>query len=236
MTISVIIPAYNEEKYIGETLKSIISSAPENLLEIIVVNNASTDNTAGVAGQFSQVKLVNEYHKGVTRARQAGFLAARGDILAFIDADTHVSQEWFGVLNSQFAADSLLVGLSGPYEYYDLTESKRLLADFWYFCAKFLSLVHSSVVIIGNFAAKRRALLAVGGFDTRIEFYGDDTDIALKLKKLGKVKFLKDFQPSSSARRLNGQGLLVTAFYYAINYFSMIILKRPVTFKYIDIR
>src|SRR5207302_647488 len=86
MNISVVIPAYNEEKYIGQTLESVISNAPENLLEIIVVNNASTDKTSAIASAFPKVKVVDEPKKGLTRARQAGLNAAQGDVLAYIDA------------------------------------------------------------------------------------------------------------------------------------------------------
>src|SRR6185295_6274824 len=120
MKISIVIPAYNEEKFIGDTLRSITESATENLLEIVVVNNASTDKTAEVASAFPKVRVVNEEKKGITRARQAGLMAAQGEVLSYIDADTRVNTEWFKILNEEFAKDPGLVCLSGPYEYYDL--------------------------------------------------------------------------------------------------------------------
>ena len=76
MTISVIIPAYNEEKYIVSCLHSILGNAPENLKEIFVINNASTDKTAELAEKFPQVRVVNEPNKGLTKARQRGLQEA----------------------------------------------------------------------------------------------------------------------------------------------------------------
>src|SRR5947209_11032880 len=119
MKLSIVIPAFNEENYIGQTLESILKNAPPELLEIIVVNNASTDNTAQIASRFEKVRVVNEPLKGLTRARQAGLLAAQGDILAYIDADSLVPQNWFSQLKKEFSQDPELIALSGPYIYYD---------------------------------------------------------------------------------------------------------------------
>jgi glycosyltransferase involved in cell wall biosynthesis len=245
MKISIVIPAYNEEKYIGDCIASVVSNAPENLLEIIVVNNASTDKTADVAAAFENVKVVNEPLKGLTRARQAGLLAASGDVLAYIDADTLVRKEWFDVLKSEFEKDTDLVCLSGPYRYYGLPEHKNIFSKYWYsnwykiwygFADFFITFTKGYVVTGGNFVAKKQALEAMGGFDTNIEFYGEDTDIARRLNKVGKIKFLKEFWLGTSARRFNQEGLIQTAVKYLINYISVIVLKKPVTQKYSDVR
>src|ERR1700683_4962510 len=98
MTISVVIPAYNEEKYIGACLENIIKFEPENLLEIIVVNNASTDGTAEAAA-FPKTRVVNEPHKGLTWARQRGLLEARGDLIVCVDADSLMPEDWFAKVN-----------------------------------------------------------------------------------------------------------------------------------------
>ena len=69
MNISIVIPAYNEEKYIGDCLRSIVATRTDEILEIIVIDNASTDDTAMVAQQFPGVHVVHEPQKGLTRAR-----------------------------------------------------------------------------------------------------------------------------------------------------------------------
>jgi GxxExxY protein len=239
MTISFAICAHNEEKYIGPTIQSILDCMPENVLEILVINNASTDNTASVASAFPKVRVVDEPVKGLTRARQAGLKAASGDLLACVDADTHVTKEWFEILNREFEKDSSLVCLSGPYEFYDLPGSKMflgLLMKIWYKIAQFIAIFTGYLVQGGNFVAKKEALEKIGGFDTNIEFYGEDTNIARRLHEVGKVKFMSSFSAQSSARRLNAHGLFHLAYLYGANFLSEVVLKRPVTKKYKDFR
>jgi len=238
MDISVIIPAYNEEKYLSEALTSITENAPANLKEIIVVNNASTDQTEAVAKSFPGVKVVFEAQKGLTRARQAGLLEAKGDIIAFVDADSIVPKHWFETLNKEFDADKNLVCLSGPYIYYDTPAWQQwavrvlyygMLAHFIYFFTRYMASG-------GNFVAKREALLKIGGFDKSIEFYGEDTDIARRLHKVGKVKFNWGFYVETSARRFAGEGTIKTGAKYVANYTSVMMTKKPLIKKYKDVR
>src|SRR3989338_4314705 len=121
MKISLVIPAHNEALYVSRCLSSILKYRHECLHEIIVVDNASLDNTAEVATGFSGVRVVHEEKKGLTRARQKGFEAASGDIIAYVDSDTELSPDWFETVVREFSADAGLVCLSGPYRYYDLS-------------------------------------------------------------------------------------------------------------------
>lgn len=237
MKISVVIPAYNEEKYIGETLKSVIDSATEDLLEIVVVNNASTDNTKAVAESFPKVRVVDEQRKGLTKARQAGLMSAQGDILSYIDADTHVTKEWFKTLKQEFSKDPSLVCLSGPYEYYGLPVFKLWLVRIWNTVAGVIPwIIQTPVIMGGNFSAKKSALMQAGKFDETIQFYGEDTDIARRLNKVGKVKFTYRFPVETSARRFKEEGFFNIGFKYLINYFSVVLFKKPVGGKYRDVR
>jgi len=236
MTISVVIPAHNEEKYIGRTLECVVENAPSNLLEIIVVNNASTDNTARVAAAFPKVRVVNETKKGITQARQAGLNASNGELVACVDADTWLSKQWFEILNREFEQDSNLVCLSGPYWYREFSPFKNFFVQLWYLVAKFIAVFTGYLVQGGNFVVKRQALLKAGGFDTSIAFYGEDTDIAQRMHGMGKVKFLMSFRAASSARRIIEEGFLKIGWTYAINFFSIIFSKKPTTKNYKDIR
>ena len=82
MKISFVVPAYNEEGYIAHCLRSILKETAGSKcnIEIIVVNNAGTDRTSEIAGSFPGVRVVDEYRKGIVRARQAGFLASIRDL------------------------------------------------------------------------------------------------------------------------------------------------------------
>lgn len=235
--LSLIIPAYNEEKYIGACLESAIKNSGGKFREIIVVDNQSSDRTSEIAKSFPEVRVVKEEKKGVMRARQRGYQEASGNILAYIDADTKVPEGWVENVIDKFKGNSGLACLSGPYIYYDIPRWQKILVKFyWYFLALPLYFVVRYMVVAGNFAIKKDVLDKMGGFDTNIEFYGDDTDIARRASKFGKVKFSPGFVMSTSGRRLSGQGLIKTFLLYGSNFFSEVVAHRPLTKKYTDIR
>lgn len=239
MKISLIIPAYNEEKYIKACLESVSRAILPNgqLAEIIVVDNASTDRTAEVAKNFPKVRVVSEKEKGLTKARARGLLESSGDIIAYIDGDTRVGIGWFQKIIDEFESDSELVCLSGPYRYYDLGRFDTLLVKFyWNILALPIYFLLGYMVVGGNFAAKKSALEAIGGFDKNINFYGEDTNIARRLHRHGKVKFSTSFPMETSARRFRSEGLLRIAFTYALNFAGEVIFHRSLTKVYKDVR
>ena len=235
LKISLIIPAYNEEKYIGECLLSARKHAAD-FCEIIVINNASTDKTADIAKSFPGVRVVDEPQKGLTRARQRGLLEASGDIIAFIDADCRLPSHWFETVLKEFSGNPNLVALSGPYCYYDLPRFQKFLAELGWLAAPPVYRAVGYMILGGNFAAKKNALHQMGGFDTTIDFYGEDTDIARRLSPFGKIIFRMDFFVHSSGRRLQVEGLLKTFSVYGVNFLWGIFYGKPFTKRYQDIR
>lgn len=238
MTITIAIPAYNEEKYIGACLERIIKHAPENLTEILVINNASTDKTAQAASRYPQVRVVNEPNKGLTKARQRAFLEARGELLAFVDADSLIPENWFTIINREFTLDPKLVFLSGPYIYFDTPAWQKFLVHwlYWRFLGNIIYFFTGYMATGGNMVMSKDALQKIGGFDTSIAFYGEDTDIARRLHQLGKTKFNFDLVMQTSGRRFAGEGTLATGARYLANYASIMITKKPSIKKYTDIR
>jgi GT2 family glycosyltransferase len=93
-----------------------------------------------------------------------------------------------------------------------------------------------SMVQGGNFVLRRDALLKIGGFNTAIAFYGEDTDIARRMSQVGEVKFTFRLKMFTSARRLKHEGILTMAGKYTINYLWTTFRKKPFTEEYIDIR
>ena len=248
MLLSFVVPAYNEEAYLGPCLESILEQTQglEHLTEIIVVNNASTDRTREIALSYPRVRLVDELRKGLPYARQAGFLASTGSLIANVDADSRLTPGWVQKVIETFRAyegkQPALVSFSGPLVYYDLTPRQRRLVHVFYLIAwltyatnKYILGV-GSMVQGGNFVLSRAALEAIGGYDTSITFYGEDTDIARRLHAIGKVLFTFDLKMLSSARRLKHEGMLTIAFRYGLNYFWTTFFKRPFTREHIDIR
>ncbi len=84
--VSIILPVYNCEKFIGEALESIFTDTYKPK-EIIVVDDGSTDNSARIASGFTDVKIISRKHKGVSVARNVGIKAAKGAYITFLDSD-----------------------------------------------------------------------------------------------------------------------------------------------------
>ncbi len=244
MKISFVIPAYNEEKYLGGCLESIIKElgTVDVQAEIIVVNNASCDGTAAVAAKFPKVRIVDESRKGLVYARAAGLNAASGELIANVDADTIMPVGWLGTALKFFNADQQLVGLSGPHIFYDAPASVRFFTHLFYYTGYVSYLVNRlffgiGMIQGGNFIIKKTAFEQAGGYDTEnFVFYGEDTAVARRLAGAGKVVFTFKLPIYASARRIKKEGILKPALYYAANFFSTLIFNRPVNKKYTDVR
>lgn len=92
-TLSIIIPAYNEERLIGVCLDAIAAqTVPPD--EVIVVDNNSTDRTAEIAGSYPFVRVIQEKKQGIVFARNAGYNATECDIIGRIDADVTMPPGW----------------------------------------------------------------------------------------------------------------------------------------------
>lgn len=250
MRLSFVIPAYNEEQYLPACLESILTQVRElpaefaGEVEILVVNNASSDRTREVALAYPGVQLVDEPRKGLTYARQAGFLASSGDLVANVDSDSRLTPGWLAYVLETFSnpEESKLACLSGPFIYYDLSPVQRISVRVFYASAFLVYALNrwvlraGSMVQGGNFVLRRSALEKIGGFNLGISFYGEDTDIARRLNRVGQVKFTFELKMFSSARRLKKEGMLTIAMRYTINYLWTTFRKRPFTEEYIDIR
>ncbi|MFA6338660.1 MAG: glycosyltransferase family A protein [Candidatus Paceibacterota bacterium] len=235
LKISLVIPAYNEEKYIGECLDCAIRNSKGKINEIIVVDNASTDKTSEIAISKQGIRVIKEERKGNAWARERGFREASGDIIAFIDADTLMTENWPDIILCEFK-NPKIVCLSGPYSYYDIPRWKKTFVNTYWILAMPIYFIVGYMAIGGNLAIRRVTLKKMGGINTSISFYGDDTDIARRASKFGKVKFKYNFLIYSSARRLVKDGFFKTVYLYVINFFSQVFIHRPVTKEYKDIR
>lgn len=232
MKISLVIPAHNEEKYIVDCLKS-VQEHGKDLFEVIVVDNASTDKTSQVAVSFPGVKVVSEPNKGISYARQRGFLESSGDIIANVDADNRLPKGWVKKIQKEFSKNDNLVALSGPYQFYDLPRFMRFEVQLFYLLGYLTYLFNhfilrkSGMLQGGNYIIRRSALEKIGGYDTSLNFYGEDTDMARRLSKCGLIKFTFFMPIYSSGRRLRKEGILNAGAKYALNYFWILMFKRP---------
>lgn len=235
-SISLVIPAYNEEAYLPACLDAVTQNVAGKTIEVIVVDNNSTDGTKQVIARYPAVTYIFEPQKGITRARQRGFLESAGDILAFVDADTLPPPGWIDQIWEQFGADKNLACLSGPYSFYDLSGFRNKVSTGWFVVARPFSAITGYLMVGGNFAIRRDVLERMGGFDSSIEFYGEDVDIAKRAAKEGKVRFSSRFVMPTSGRRMIKQGFFRTAGIYFLNYWSVVLRGRPATRNYSDLR
>ena len=240
--ISVIICAHNEAAYLAACLHSILAQTrrPD---ELLVINNASTDPTRSVAEQIPFVRVIDEPRKGLVVARETGRGHAAGDLLVYMDADCRAPLTWLERIQRRFEADPSLVALSAPYRFYDWDWAGRLLVRTYD-----LSLAPATQVLVkhvlrlgsllygGNFAVRREALEAIGGFDTSIEFHGEDTNLGRRLYRVGKVGLFQDCWVHTSARRYNAMGKGRVFRLYVRNFTSEMLRHKPRDTTHVDVR
>jgi glycosyltransferase involved in cell wall biosynthesis len=244
MKLSIVIPAYNEEAYLGRCLESVLEQTKKSKreIEVIVVNNASSDETRKVAEGFEDVKIVDEFNKGLVWARKAGYEVSNGDIVANVDSDTILPEKWIEKVFLEFEKDPNLVALSGPYIYPEMSAFFNMIVKIWYATGLLFHFFNQYVTKKGamlqggNFTIKRTAMDKIGGFDTSIKFYGEDTDVACRIAKVGKVKFTFSLPMYTSSRRFAGDGIIKTAINYGINFIWPVIFGRPFSYSYNDFR
>jgi glycosyltransferase involved in cell wall biosynthesis len=189
MFISVVIPALNEEKYIGRCLASFgAQSYPRSLYEIIVVDNASTDRTAEIAGGRG-AQVVHEPRRGVGWARHRGAQEARGEIIAGTDADTIAPQNWLEEIARAFKSDETLGAVTGPILVHDGNSLQRWTTRYVCNSVTRLSYALGRGVIVGNnFAVRTSDYWRVGGFDTSL-FSAEDIDLGIRLTAVSRTRY-----------------------------------------------
>lgn len=242
LRISVIVCAHNEADFLPACLHSLLAQTrlPD---EILVINNASDDQTGAVARAVPGVAVVDEPRKGLVVARERGRREATGDLLVYLDADCRAPLAWLERVERRFLRDPRLVAISGPYRYYDWDWWGRLLVrlyDVTLAPATQMLVKHvlrlGTVFYGGNFAVRREALAAIGGFDTSIEFHGEDTNVGRRLHAVGPVRLCLDCWLHTSARRFNAMGKAAVFRLYVRNFLSEILYHRPTDTTHQDIR
>lgn len=220
MIISIVIPAYNEEKYIGKTLDSIEKLDKNNWeVEVVVVNGGSTDNTVRIAQKYG-AKVINELHKGIGFARQQGLLAAQGDIVAFTDADTIVPKDWLTKHINVLRRDEIVFSygafkvFDGKFPYYQYINYLQTPIQWLMF-----TLFRVPLAAGQNIAFWREKALLIHGFNYQLKA-AEDVDIAVRMKKVGRVIYSPNIVVYSSGRRSNeGRGFFIRIWVTTIKYF-----------------
>jgi hypothetical protein len=217
---SIVVPAYNEADYLPATLRSLCAQHSDAGVEILVVDNNSSDATAEVARSFG-VKVVSEPQPGVCQARQRGLLEAAGTIVISVDADTVYPPGWLARIESAFEQWPDAVAVAGPCRYVD---PPWWMAGFSRILFAAVSGVYRQTGWVGYVTATNTAFRRdeFGGYDLSLTQGGDELDLLRRLRARGRVVWNPSNPVLTSSRRQT-RGLfhtLVVSFliYYLLAY------------------
>ncbi|MBI3379935.1 glycosyltransferase [Candidatus Gottesmanbacteria bacterium] len=201
MKISVVIPAYNEEKYIAKTLESVKNAdRDDNPVEILVIDGGSGDKTAEIAKKFG-AKVVVIPHRGIGFARQKGIENASGEIIIYTDADSIVPYDWMKVHVDALLKSDVVLSY-GPFKVKDGSFAYKLFINYLQYYGWFIThYIFNTILSVGqNTAFWREKALFVGGYDTKLGIM-EDIDFSQRLSKQGKAIYHPNLIVYASGRR-----------------------------------
>jgi glycosyltransferase involved in cell wall biosynthesis len=223
--ISVVIPAYNEEKRIERSLSALTNqTVPREMYEIIVVDGGSNDKTREIAEQYAD-KVFIQTSPRVAGARNDGFLCSQYDLVATTDADSVVSPNWVESVMKSFSKPEVVLSYGPVTSIEKESGNKRYVYLFngliWF--GALTNLYHYTLGC--NTAFRKEALIKAGLY--RILDAGDDLEIAVRMRKMGKVRFSPDMNVGFDFRRYEQFG-----FWRTIYEWYSIVLQGGISEKY----
>lgn len=203
--ISVVIPTYNEEKFLEKTLQRLSKQTlPRNKYEIIVVDGNSTDKTRQIAKKYAD-KVIMQKTPMVPGARNDAIKVAKHDLIATTDADVLVPKNWLEKFVEDFSDKDVIAvcGVDEPRE-----RNLKSVVTF-----KFLRKVIDSAAKLNyyclgstNTAFRKDIFLKIGGY--KLLPYSDDAYLSFRFRKLGKIVYDKSLKVKVSTRRFEKYGYL----------------------------
>lgn len=222
--VSVIIPAYNEEKYIGACLASLKRQQFSGTYEIILGDGSSTDNTPKIARDYGAT-VVREQFGTPSGGRFAATQIAKGKVFAFISADVEACPGWlqetYNAYHDRRVAWS--VGSIRPLEGNLLEEIGAVVLNFF---AHVLNSIGIAYVNADNLSARADAYRKIGGFNPKL-VTSEDTDLGQRLMKAGRFKFAGKARALLSMRRVRKWGYLRFVVFHTTNFFVTHLFSSP---------
>ncbi len=181
--VSIIIPTYNEEKYLPACLESILNlNYPKKYIEIIVVDNGSTDNTREIAKSCGVTVLCDDL-LNVSGLRSLGVAKSTGEIITFVDADCVVSKEWLNKASIYFK-DLSVAAWGGPPI---LPKEPTWVQKTWFLIRKKENRVQDvDWLETMNLFVRKEQFTAIGGFDKSLVTC-EDVDFSYRIRKYGRI-------------------------------------------------
>ena len=194
MKVSVVVPAFNEEKLLAQSLAQIREAASALDAELIVCDNNSTDRTAEIAKQAG-AKVVFEPVNQISRARNAGAAAASGDWLVFVDADSFPERALFADL-AEAIASGRYVGGGATVRFDDADRLAQGAVGLWNAISRVMRWAAGSFVF-----CEAAAFRKIGGFSTEL-YASEEIDLSRRLKRLGRLAILHRHPLRTSGRKV----------------------------------
>jgi glycosyltransferase involved in cell wall biosynthesis len=209
MDFSIIVPALNEEKRIRRCLDSIKRQQTSRTWELIVSDSGSTDRTVEIAREYTaKVQACTE--RGTARARNEGARLAEGDILIFIDSDTELLPGYLETIGKAFRRKDL-IACSCAFKF-TRRSPKLLFAEYVTNSYYVLRSVLRGATLPGfNVCIRRDVFEKLGGFRL---CHLEDLDMSIKLRRIGRTRYIARRKTITSSRRLEKDGLYGTLKYY----------------------
>lgn len=217
MKISIVIPTYNEEKYLTETLKSIENQTlkPD---EIIISDYKSKDKTREIAKSFG-CKIVDVDKKGIGYGRAKGIENANGNIIVLASADAFYDREWLYKLTKPILEKRVCASVGSIYiKYPNLIERiggfllNKLVIPFVFL----IGLVFASG---DSIAIRRDVYEKINGIKDLQT--GEDVDLIKRVKKICKVIFIENAKTFTSNRRIRKWGVIKYFVFHTMNFFRI---------------
>lgn len=225
---SIVIPTFNEEKYIENTLFSLLRSEQKTRInyEVILIDNNSTDNTVKLAQKFKRgmnLRIISEEKQGRGSARARGFKEAKGNIILSADADTIFYPGWIEVLVSEIKDG--VVAVTTPSKIVDCAPLTNMVVNFSQPKIMVLYRLVAGHYWLSGFSCGilKSAYLASGGFNGGLQAQ-EDLDLSFRVSKLGKIKFIN--KPVIFSGRRFKQGLLKGFYEYIKTFYVAFIVKK----------
>ena len=209
MDFSIIVPALNEEKRIRRCLDSIKGQQTARTWELIVSDSGSTDRTMEIAREYT-AKVHACAEKGTARARNEGAKLAEGDVLIFIDSDTVLLPGYLDTIGKAFESKDL-IACSCAFKF-SRRSPKLLFAEYVTNSYYTLRSVLRGATLPGfNVCIRRDVFEKLGGFRL---CHLEDLDMSIKLRRIGRTRYIARRKTITSSRRLEKDGLYGTLKYY----------------------
>lgn len=213
MKLSIVIPAYNEEKYLRQTLEA-LNTALKRIDdgEIIVVDNESTDATEDIA-ERGGARIVYEQVRNIGKVRNTGAENATGAVIVFLDADTIVAPRVFEkILDAMSDVNCVGGSVAVEYETPVRRPFMRFFMKLWTFLGRWTKMRQGALQF-----CRSDIFRELGGYDTTI-YVGEDIDFHWRLDKLAKARngftaFVEDPKVTTSSRRWEKMGLVPMLFF-----------------------